>query len=208
MPAKSKKTGGYSKGDALPVAAEPEKKLPEPKKNDSDSEDESDSGSGSEDGSDVAPPQTENKEPRFKSAAEQEAHEAELKKAALEDEATIKRLQEIRLRREKAKLEREEAEKAQAEEETRKKNEAQAAEEARQKALSERPKLQVPGPKEVKDSLMRLQQCASDEFQQKHGFKGAGGNKLTKMKYGDFKKIFDDFQENAPLEELHKYKGT
>merc|ERR1719436_640387 len=119
----------------------------------------------------------------------------------------MKRLAEVKARREKARLEREAGDKAAAEAEAKKKAEAEAAEKARQKALSERPKLEVPGPKDVKDALSRLQECASEAFQQKHGFKGAGGNKLAKTKYGDFKKIFDDFQDNAPLEELHAYKG-
>jgi len=160
-------------------------------------------GSGEEDGQ-----PKEKGEPRFKTLAEQKAHEQELRKEALEDQATIARLEEVRQRREKARLEREAAEKSAAEEEARKRAEAEAAEATRQKALSERPTLEVPGPKEVKEALTRLQQCAGDEFQKKHGLKGAGGNKLAKIKFADFKKIFDDFQENSPIEELHKYKGT
>eukprot|EP00747_Dinoflagellata_sp_TGD_P168559 gnl/TRDRNA2_/TRDRNA2_195216_c0_seq1.p1 gnl/TRDRNA2_/TRDRNA2_195216_c0~~gnl/TRDRNA2_/TRDRNA2_195216_c0_seq1.p1 ORF type:complete len:204 (-),score=80.09 gnl/TRDRNA2_/TRDRNA2_195216_c0_seq1:30-641(-) len=198
---KSKKAAGYSAEDA-PRAPAPAKKKEE---SDSESDDGSGSGSGSDDGE--AAPQ-EKQEPRFKNLAEQKAHEEELKKQALADEATIKRLEEIRIRREKQRLEREAAEKAAGEEEKQRKEAAEKAEQERQKALSERPKLDVPGPKEVKDSLTKLQGCASDAFLQKHGLKGATGNKLAKIKYGDFKKIFDDFQESAPLEELHKYKGT
>mmetsp|Transcript_64545 Transcript_64545/g.144961 ORF Transcript_64545/g.144961 Transcript_64545/m.144961 type:complete len:212 (+) Transcript_64545:85-720(+) len=211
MPAKpkSKKGGGYNTGDNPPVAPaavpEPQKKLPDPKKDESGSEPED--GSESESGSDEAPPQAPS-EPKFKTLAEKKEYEEALKKAALEDEATIKRLEEVRLRRERARLEREAAANAQAEEAALKKAEVEAAEAARQKALTERPELEMPGPKEVKDACVRLQQCASDDFLQKHGLKGAGGNKLAKIKMADFKKIFDDFQNNAPLADLHKYKGT
>eukprot|EP00931_Biecheleriopsis_adriatica_P094388 TRINITY_DN68041_c0_g1_i1.p1 TRINITY_DN68041_c0_g1~~TRINITY_DN68041_c0_g1_i1.p1 ORF type:complete len:202 (-),score=69.52 TRINITY_DN68041_c0_g1_i1:29-634(-) len=201
MPPKSKNTkgGGYGSAEAPPPApAKPE--------DDSESEDESSSEDGS--GSDAGPPPEAKGPPRFKTLAEQRAHEEEVKKAALADEATIKRLEEVRLRREKARLEREAAEKTAAEEEARRKAEAEAAAAAREKALSERPTLEVPGPKDVKAALTRLQECASDDFLQKHGIKGATGNKLAKIKNADFQKIFKDFQDNAPVAELHKFKGT
>mmetsp|Transcript_9850 Transcript_9850/g.25915 ORF Transcript_9850/g.25915 Transcript_9850/m.25915 type:complete len:168 (+) Transcript_9850:75-578(+) len=166
----------------------------------------SDSGEDSDDG--VPPPPKPAGKPRFKNDEELKAHEAELRDEALEDEATIKRLEAVRIRRENAQLEREAAEKTRAEEETRLKSQVAAEEEARQKALSERPTLEMPGPKDVKAALMKLQDCASDDFLKKHGLKGAGGNKLAKIKMVDFKKIFDDFQEDADIAELHKYNGT
>lgn len=180
---------------------------PDSKAGDPDAESGSESDSGSEQGDGAAPAQDDSM-PKFKSRAELRAWEAELKEAALADAATIKRLEEVRARREKAKAEREMAEKAQAEEEARRKAEAEAAEEARQRALSQRPRLELPGPKDVKTALMKLQECASDDFLKKHGLKGAGGNKLAKIKNAEFQKIFDDFQENGDVAELHKYIGT
>jgi len=50
-----------------------------------------------------------------------------------------------------------------------------------------------------------MQDCASDAFQKKHGIKGAGGNKLAKIKGAAFKKIFEDFQESAETSELLQY---
>lgn len=228
--ASSRKAGGYDAGEAPPVApaaaapaAEPEKPTPAKKeatpvkKADakegiaSESEDdEEDDGSEGGGGDDAAPDEGGKRkgEPRFASVAEQKAHEDFLKKLALEDKATIRRLQEIREKREQQKEERDAVEQTAADEDKQKKKAAKAADEKRQAALSSRPKLELPGPKEIKDGCVRLQNCASDEFQQKHGLKGAGGNKLAKMKMGDFKKIFDDFQENAPIEHLHAYLGT
>eukprot|EP00930_Biecheleria_cincta_P054115 TRINITY_DN4002_c0_g1_i1.p1 TRINITY_DN4002_c0_g1~~TRINITY_DN4002_c0_g1_i1.p1 ORF type:complete len:206 (-),score=63.94 TRINITY_DN4002_c0_g1_i1:150-767(-) len=205
MAPKSKNTkgGGYTCSEA-PRAPASEK--PEAKDEESASESESDSeGDGS---SDEGPTPEKKGEPRFKTLEEQRAHEVALKEEALADTATIQRLEETRRRREAARIEREAAEKAEAEETARKKAEDEAAHEARQKALSERPILELPAPKDMKAALLRLQDCASDAFLQKHGLKGAGGNKLGKIKHGDFKKIFDDFQENAPMENLHKFKGT
>ena len=60
----------------------------------------------------------------------------------------------MRKHREAARIEREAAEKAQAEAEASAKAEAEAKENARQKALSERPELEVPGPKELKDQTV------------------------------------------------------
>jgi len=72
----------------------------------------------------------------------------------------------------------------------------------------ERPTLDVPGPKAVTEALTRLQQCAGDEFQKRHGLKGATSKKLAKIKFADFQKMFADFQDNSPTEELIKYRGT
>lgn len=198
MAPKSKNTkgGGYSSSEA-PQAPEA--------KNESASESESES---DEDGSSDEGPPDKKGEPRFKTLEEQRAHEAALKEDALADTATIKRLEEVRRRREEVRIAREAQEKAEAEEAALKKAADEASAEARQKALSERPVLELPGPKDMKAALMRLQDCANDAFLQKHGLKGAGGNKLGKIKHGDFKKMFDDFQENAPMEDLHKFKGT
>lgn len=80
--------------------------------------------------------------------------------------------------------------------------------EARQKALSERPELDVPGPKEKQEALLKLQKCTSDEFQKKHGLKGASGNTLARWNYSSFQETFADFREHGQLQELHTYKGT
>jgi hypothetical protein len=64
----------------------------------------------------------------------------------------------------------------------------------------------MPGPKEIKSTLLTLQNVASPAFLKKHGLQGAGGNKLAKIKGAAFKKIFEDFQQNAEVEELHKYQ--
>eukprot|EP00927_Polykrikos_kofoidii_P026358 TRINITY_DN23498_c0_g1_i1.p1 TRINITY_DN23498_c0_g1~~TRINITY_DN23498_c0_g1_i1.p1 ORF type:complete len:225 (+),score=68.12 TRINITY_DN23498_c0_g1_i1:80-754(+) len=224
MPAKpKKKSGGYGGAAGAPVAdmknltisessevapqTKPEdtKVVPKPKKIESKSESSDDSDSDSSDG--VAPqPQTDR--PKFKTKEELRAWEAELKEQALADKATLARLEEVRLKREKQRLEREAAEKAAAEEASREKAKAEAADELRQQQLSERPTLELPGPKDVKAALMRLQECASDEFQKKHGIKGTTGNKLAKIKNAEFKVMFDDFQANGDIAELHKYKGT
>lgn len=71
----------------------------------------------------------------------------------------------------------------------------------------ERPTLDVPGQKAVKDALTRLQQCAGEEFQKRHGLKGATSKNLAKIKFADFQQIFADFQNNSPTEELLKYKA-
>jgi hypothetical protein len=139
--------------------------------------------------------------PRFKSKEELEAHAKAVAEAALQDEATIKRLAEVRARREAARIKREEEAAKQA------KIEAELA--ARAAAANvkgtERPTLPMPGPKDIKSSLMAMQEAASDSFQKKHGLKGAGGNKLAKIKGAAFKKIFEDFQESAETEELLQY---
>merc|ERR1719271_144183 len=205
---KGKKSDGYSPDQAEddPPVAKASKDDDSASDESSNTESESENESEGDAAECAAPKKKE--EPRFKSLAEQKAHEEELRKEALADQDTIGRLEEVRKRREAARIEREAAEKAQAEAEASAKAEAEAKENARQKALSERPELEVPGPKELKDALTKLQLCSNDDFQKKHGIKGAGGNKLAKIKYADFKKIFDDFQQNAPLEELHKYNGT
>jgi len=81
-------------------------------------------------------------------------------------------------------------------------------EEARQQTLSERPELELPAPKDYKEALTRLQTCTSEDFQKKHELEGLSGNKLAKIKYGKFRKIFADFVDTATLQELHKFKGT
>jgi len=77
---------------------------------------------------------------------------------------------------------------------------------ASQCASSGRPTLEMPEPKDVKDVLMKLQKCTSDEFQMKHGIKGASRNQLVKKK-GELLKIFADFLETASLDALHQYGG-
>jgi hypothetical protein len=77
--------------------------------------------------------------PRFKNDAEREAHEAAVAQAALQDKATLRRLEEVRARREKARLERDAADKAAAEQQAR--DAAKIAAQETKKASGERPKL-------------------------------------------------------------------
>jgi hypothetical protein len=49
--------------------------------------------------------------------------------------------------------------------------------------------LAVPAPKEMKSALIQLQECAAADFLQKHGLKGASGNKLAKIKRGQFEEV-------------------
>eukprot|EP00929_Paragymnodinium_shiwhaense_P011186 TRINITY_DN116656_c0_g1_i1.p1 TRINITY_DN116656_c0_g1~~TRINITY_DN116656_c0_g1_i1.p1 ORF type:complete len:205 (-),score=78.16 TRINITY_DN116656_c0_g1_i1:44-658(-) len=203
--APKKKGGGYS-STKPPVAPKKESKTDEQGSDASESEEDSEEDSESDSGTDGEAQQQEI--PKFKTKAELRAWEEEIAKKAMDDTKTIKRLEEVRARREKLRLEKEAAEKQSADEEARRKAEAEAAEEVRQKALQERPELELPGPKDVKTACMKLQECASEEFLKKHGLKGATGNKLAKIKHADFKKIFEDFQDNAELAQLHKYKGT
>ena len=165
------------------------------------------SSSASDDGGsadeDCQPAPATKRKPRFKSAEELAAHEAEVERQALADKATMKRLEEVRARRAKAKAEREAREKAEAERAARQ-AEAVAAQEAKSSS-AERPTLDMPGPKEYKSCLLTLQNIADDDFLKKHSLKGAGGNKLAKIKGAAFKKIFEDFQANADVAQLHAY---
>lgn len=180
--------GGGAIDESVEVQAAPE---PEPVYSDDDG---SDSSGGAED----APPP---EKPRFKTKEELEAHTKALTDAALKDAATLKRLEEVRARREAARIKRDEEAAKQAAIEA----ELAARAAAANVKGTERPTLAVPGPKEIKSSLMAMQEAASDSFLKKHGLKGAGGNKLAKIKGAAFKKIFEDFQENAETEELLQY---
>lgn len=184
--------GGGGIDESVEVQAAPEPELAY----DDESEDEEQASSGDEGA--AAPPA---EKPRFKSKAELEAHAKAVEAEALADEATMKRLAEVRARREAARIKREEEEAKQAAIEA----ELAARAAAANATSTERPTLPTPGPKEVKASLMAMQEAASDAFQKKHGLKGAGGNKLAKIKGAAFKKIFEDFQENAETSELLQY---
>jgi len=81
----------------------------------------------------------------------------------------------------------------------------EAEDEKRRTELLERPTLELPAPKDAKAALMKLQQCANEDFLKKHGLTSAGKNNLTKIQTAEFKIIFDDFQQNADVAELHKY---
>merc|ERR1711934_187362 len=80
-----------------------------------------------------------------------------------------------------------------------------AAEEAKKAAAKAPVKVELPMPtqKEVKSALLKMQDCASDDFQTKHKLKGASGNKLAKMKYGEFQKVWQDFVDNESAK-VHK----
>lgn len=89
-------------------------------------------------------------------------------------------------------------------------DEARAAEPVQQMGLSlpsgkRNNSLEVPSPAEKKSALTKLQQCMSDDFLKKHGLKDVGGNKLAKIKYSDFERIFKDFQAKASKPECTAY---
>jgi len=143
------------------------------------------------------------------SRREREQLEAEQKKRAYakahaegkteEAQADMARLAEVRRRREAAKQARE-AEAAAAE--------ADAEESKKQKAAAPAAdvELEMPTPgAAMKDALMKLKDVASDGFQTKHKLKNASGNKLAKMKYKDFQKIFEDFVATASVKEKQQY---
>lgn len=115
-----------------------------------------------------------------------------------EAKSDLARLAEVKKRRQEA------AEKKKAEAEAAETGEAAAAE-AKKEAAKAPVKVVLPMPtqKEVKSALMKMQDCASDDFQSKHKLKGASGNKLAKMKYGEFQKVWQDFVDNESAK-VHK----
>merc|ERR1712039_1095445 len=68
--------------------------------------------------------------------------------------------------------------------------------------LPERPQLTVPGPKDANLALMKIQKLATNEFQMRNGILKIGTNRLSKVKYCEFQKVFADFCENEPSEVL------
>jgi len=135
-------------------------------------------------------------EAQRKAEAYRKKHEAGETDEAKSD---LARLAEVRRRREEAQKKRD-AEAA---------DEAEKAAEAEAKKAPKGPaaKIQLPKPtqKDVKSALLKLQDCASDEFQKKWKLNGASGNKLAKMKYGEFTKLWEDFLENGSDEEHRQY---
>lgn len=129
---------------------------------------------------------------------EREALEAQRKAAAYrkkheagetdEAKADLARLAEVRRKRAEAK------ERRDAEAEGGKETEKVAA-----KKVDKNAKVELPTPtqKEVKSSLLKLKDCAEDDFQKKWKLTGLSGNKLSKMKYSEFMKIWEDFVENG-----------
>merc|ERR1712146_692849 len=101
-------------------------------------------------------------------------------------------------------------------EEAKKKREAEAAEAEQKEAAEEvkkssagskAKKVELPTPtqKEVKSALIKLQDSAGEDFQKKWKLKGLSGNKLAKMKYADFMKIWEDFVANGSDAEHREY---
>jgi len=116
-----------------------------------------------------------------------------------EAKADLARLTEVRRKREEAKKQRD-AESADT-------AEGEKAEEASKKSVAKKEKvvLTTPTQKDIKSALINLQESASDEFQKKHKLVGLSGNKLAKMKYSDFMKIWQDFVDNASDAEHREY---
>merc|ERR1712188_70794 len=136
------------------------------------------------------------------SRREREAMEAQRKAEAYrkkheagetdEAKADLARLQEGRKRREEAKKKKE-AEAAAAASAEAEKAEKEKAKSAKQEKVV----LPTPTQKEMKSALIQLQDCANEDFQKKWKLDSMSGNKLAKMKYSDFKKLWEDFVENC-----------
>jgi len=117
-----------------------------------------------------------------------------------EAKADLARLTEVRRRREEAKKKKDEGALAEA---------AAAADDsaAKSSAKDKNKKVVLPTPtqKEVKSALINLQDSADDDFQKKWKLNGLSGNKLAKMKYAEFMKIWEDFVENGSDAEHREY---
>jgi len=147
-------------------------------------------------------PEMSRKEKEAMEAARKEASYRKKHAAGETDEAKsdLARLQAIRAKRESDKASRV----------------AREAEEAEDKGGKEKvkkekvdkdakPDLPVPTQKEMKSALIQIQECANEEFQKKFKLKGASGNKLAKMKYGEFTKLFEAFVEECSAQEQREY---
>lgn len=120
-------------------------------------------------------------EAKRKEAAYRKKHEAGETDEAKSD---LARLAEVRKRREDAKK----AKEAQAAA-----DEAKAEEKKVEVKKSAKVELVMPTQKEVKSALLKMKDACNPDFQKKHKLDSLSGNKLAKMKYSDFTKIWNDF---------------
>lgn len=133
------------------------------------------------------------------SRKEREAMETQQKAAAYarkhaagetdEAKTDLARLAEVRKRREEAAAKKLQAETDAAAQEAA----AEAKKEADKKAANTKVELVIPTQKEMKSALLKLQEVASADYQARHQLKGASGNKLAKIKYAEFTKMWEDF---------------
>merc|ERR1712196_113104 len=65
------------------------------------------------------------------------------------------------------------------------------------KKTAEKVDLKMPTQKEVKSALLKLKECANPDFKKKWKLDSLSGNKLAKMKFSEFTKIWEDFAENC-----------
>lgn len=145
-----------------------------------------------------------------KETKKREAIEAQRKEAAYrkkheagetdEAKADLARLAEVRRKREEAKKKRE-AEADAAKEEAA----GEEAKKAEKKKPAEAVKLVMPTQKEVKAALMKIKDCANEDYQKKWKLDKMSGNKLAKVKYGEFTKMWEDFVESCSDAEHREY---
>eukprot|EP00658_Telonema_sp_P-2_P060367 TRINITY_DN492_c0_g2_i4.p1 TRINITY_DN492_c0_g2~~TRINITY_DN492_c0_g2_i4.p1 ORF type:complete len:266 (+),score=75.39 TRINITY_DN492_c0_g2_i4:181-978(+) len=110
-----------------------------------------------------------------------------------EAKADLARLQEVRKRRAAAAA-------AKKEEAEREAAEAAAAEQAAnaKAQVSASAKLELPPPGVgMKNALLKIKDIMDEDFQKKHNLKNASTNKLAKMKYKEFQKLFEAFDDAA-----------
>ena len=150
------------------------------------------------------------------SRKEREAMEAQRKAEAYrkkhaagetdEAKSDLARLKAVRAKREADKAAREAREAAEKEEAAKA---AAGGDDKKEKKEKKESKVELPVPtqKEVKSALLRIQDATDDDWQKSVGLKGLSGNKLAKMKYGDFMKIWDKFVEECSPKEHREYLG-
>lgn len=155
-----------------------------------------------------AKPEMSRKEREAAEAARKEAAYRKKHLAGETDEAKsdLARLQAVRAKREadkQARLAREAAEAEGA-------GDGAGKEEKKKKEKVDKdakPDMTMPTQKEVKSALIKIQDAANDDFQKKYKLKGLSGNKLAKMKYGEFTKIWEAFVEECSAAEQREYLG-
>jgi len=148
----------------------------------------------------AAKPELSRREREALEAAKKEAAYRKKHEAGETDEAKsdLARLAEVRKRREDAKKAKEaQAESAKAEESKKK------AEESKKQTAEV--VLTMPTQKEVKSALLKMKDACNPDFQKKHKLDSLSGNKLAKMKYSDFTKIWNDFVESCSEKEHREF---
>lgn len=132
-------------------------------------------------------------EAKRKEAAYRKKHEAGETDEAKSD---LARLAEVRKRREDAKK----AKEAQAADEA-----SKAEEKKVEVKKSAKVELTMPTQKEVKSALLKMKDACNPDFQKKHKLDSLSGNKLAKMKYSDFTKIWNDFVASCSEKEHREF---